>query len=175
VKSDPEAGHAPPSKRWLGACLALFVLALIGAALGLFFFNGRPAAGSSAVFEIQDTASGKMYLRLPLDDGFEFSIEFIHSVNQSPVRETFKADCGMIRPVSVRFYSFGAGMPVGSEAGQIIDRDGDALVISGFDQSFSQLNYIVGTVSDHLLYIDGEKISMTDLCGKNAHITIRIR
>lgn len=58
--------------------------------------------------------------------------------------------------------------------------DGDALVITGFTQSFKELNYIVGTVSDHILYIHredrekSERISLRDRCGKNAHIVIRI-
>ena len=78
-----------------------------------------------------------------------------------------------IRPVSVRFYSFGAGMKTDWEEGQTMERDGDALIISGFDRTFTELNYIVGTVSDHLLMIGGETISLRDRYGKNAHITLR--
>ena len=121
---------------------------------------------------ILDSASGKTLRRWSMDEGSEFAIEFIHSVNNSPVRETFRIENGMIRPVAVRFYSFGAGMPAEPEEGQQLSRDGDALVISGFKRSFSELNYIVGTVSDHLLLVNGLSISLRDLCGKNAHITI---
>ena len=127
-----------------------------------------------ATLEIVDTASGKAYGRWPVDENGEFAIEFIHSVNQSPVRETFKVADKEIRPLSVRFFSFGAGMPIGLEEGQTMSRDNDALVISGFSRAFTELNYIVGTVSDHLLFINNENISLRDLCGKNAHITLRI-
>ena len=122
---------------------------------------------------ICDSESGKVYERRALGDGGEFAIEFIHSVNQSPVRETFKLEGRTIRPVSVRFYAFGAGMQTDWEAGQTMERDGDAMVITGFNRAFSELNYIVGTVSDHLLMIGGETISLRDRYGKNAHITLR--
>jgi hypothetical protein len=114
-----------------------------------------------------------VYERLAVERGGEFAIEFIHSVNQSPVRETFRLEGRAIQPVSVRFYSFGAGMQADLEEGQIMERDGDALVITGFSRAFAELNYIVGTVSDHLLMIGGETISLRELCGRNAHITLR--
>jgi hypothetical protein len=96
-------------------------------------------------------------------------------VNQSPVRETFQADGKMIRLFSVRFFSFGAGMMSDLEDGLVMTRDGDAMIISGFTKSFRELNYIVGTVSDHLLSINNEIFSLSNICGRNAHITIRIK
>jgi hypothetical protein len=105
----------------------------------------------------------------------DFSVEFVHSVNQSPVRDTFRAEDGRIRPVAAKFYSFGAGMQAGLEDGQKLTREGDAMIITGFKTSFSEINYIVGTVSDHILFINDERISLRSLCGRNAHITMRIR
>jgi len=125
------------------------------------------------VLEIRDSESGKVYARYPVTQGGEFSIEFIHSVNQSPVRETFRIDGKKINPVSVWFFSFGAGMQTDWEDGQTMERDGDALLITGFDRAFTELSYIVGTVSDHILLINGEIVSLSGLCGKNAHITFK--
>ena len=88
------------------------------------------------------------------------------------MRETFRVENKVIQPLAVRFYSFGAGMSGDLEEGQKLSRDGDAMIISGFNTSFKELNYIVGTVSDHVLFINGETVSMRELCGKNAHITI---
>jgi hypothetical protein len=148
--------------------MTLAALAISGAA---FYVTH---AKKSRTLEIRDSASGKVYGRWPLEAA-EFSIEFIHSVNQSPVRETFRTEGGMIRPHALRFYSFGAGMPSDLEEGQTMARDGDAMVISGFSAAYRELNYIVGTVSDHLLFINGETVSLRDLCGKNAGITIRLK
>jgi hypothetical protein len=103
-------------------------------------------------------------------------------VNNSPVRETFAVGRdGSIGAVEARFYSFGAGMPSDLDGGLTLSRDGDALVLSGFADAGAGrpgsarrwLSYIVGTVSDHLLYINGETISLRDLCGRNAHIRIQ--
>jgi len=125
--------------------------------------------------EIRDAVSNRLYGKWPLEESGEFAIEFIHSVHQSPVRESFKSDDGVIQPLAVRFSSFGAGMLSDVGESKKLSRDGDALVITGFDTSFRELNYIVGTVSDHLLFINRETVSLRDLCGRNAHITIRVR
>ena len=121
---------------------------------------------------IRDASSGRIYGKWFLGESGEFAIEFIHSVNQSPVREFFRIEGNMIRLVAVRFFSFGAGMLSDLEEEHTLSRDGDALIISGFRTSFKKLNYIIGTVSDHLLIINGESRSLRELCGRNAHVTI---
>ena len=161
-------------RRWYGVILNLILSALVisGAAVYVLFFkDGREVR----ILEIRDAASGKVYGKWPLNKDAEFAIEFDHSVHQSPVRESFRVNGKEIRPVAVRFFSFGAGMLSDFEKGQTLTRDGDALVINGFNVSFRELNYIVGTVSDHLLFVNNETVSLRNLCGKNAHITLRIK
>jgi hypothetical protein len=125
--------------------------------------------------ELRDAGSGKRYATWRIQDGEEFSIEFIHSVNQSAVRDSFRIEGRLIRPVATRFFDFGAGMQSSLETGQRMERDGDALIITGFTQTLPALNYIVGTVSDHIFYIKDEAISLRDLCGRNAHITVQVQ
>ena len=127
------------------------------------------------VLEIRDAVSGKVYGRWPLKEAEEFAIEFIHSVHQSPVKESFRIENGVFKLASARFNSFGAGMQSDLEEGQRLIRDGDAFLIVGYDVSLKELNYIVGTVSDHLLYVNNEILSLRDICGRNAHINIRIK
>ena len=153
--------------------LILAALVISGAVFYVVHFRGGP--GKTGVLEIRDASSGKVYGKWPLEDAGEFSVEFIHSVHQSPVRETFKAEGKEIRPIALRFSSFGAGMPSDVEEGWTLSRDGDSLVITGFRVSYKELNYIVGTVSDHLLFINDDTISLREFCGRNAHITIRLR
>jgi hypothetical protein len=130
---------------------------------------------NSRTLIIKDTDSGKVYGRLSLNEMDEFAIEFIHSVNMSPVHEIFTIEKKMIRLSSVRFASFGAGMQSDLGEGQKLSYDGDFMVISGYNTYFKELNYIVGTVSDHILFINGETISLRDLCGRNAHISISLK
>ena len=157
--------------RWQQGLLCLTIAALVisGAAFYVFFLESDP------VLEVRGTFSGRIYGKWPVKEGEEFAVEFVHSVNMSPVRETFKIEGNMIRLFSLRFYSFGAGIPDYLEEGWEIGRDGEAMMITGFDTSFRELHFIVGTFSDHLLLLRGETLSLRDLCGRNAHITIRLR
>lgn len=159
---------------WHGIALNMILAALVLS--GAAFYTARFGSGAKEPFlEIRDERSGKVYGAWPVPEGGGFAVEFVHSVHQSPVKESFTVRDGEIRPESVRFSSFGAGMLSDLAAGQTMSRDGEALVVSGFTVSFTELNYIVGTVSDHLLYINGKTISLRELCGKNAHITMRYR
>jgi hypothetical protein len=117
-----------------------------------------------------------VYGSWPLKEGEGFAIEFVHSVNQSPVREEYRAAGGRIAPTAAVFSSLGAGMPAVLEPGQTLERDESGnMRIRGFTVSYKELHYIVGTVSDHTLYIHNQAVSLRDLCGRNAHITLGFR
>jgi hypothetical protein len=145
----------------------------------LSFFAAAVLTGcrgdSGQFLVIKGADSRKVYGRWQMPEAGEFAVEFIHSVNQSPVMETFKVEKKRIYIQSVRFSSLGAGMLNGLDEGLQMVKDGDQIIIYGFDVSFEELNYIVGTVSDHLLLINGTEVSLRDLCGRNAHITISVK
>jgi hypothetical protein len=126
------------------------------------------------LLSVADAETQHVYGTWPVTEGDEFSVEFVHSVNKTPVTDTFAVRGDEIRSVSTRFYGFGAGMQTDLEPGEKLEQDGDALVITGMNRTFRQLNFIVGTVSDHLLTIQGDTISLRDLCGRNAHINVKI-
>lgn len=46
------------------------------------------------------------------------------------------------------------------------DYKGWAMVIRNIHQDRTNVGYIVGTVSDHVLNVNGEDVSLRDLCGK---------
>jgi len=127
----------------------------------------------SGVLEIRNAGSGRVYGRWQLDEPGRFAIEFTHSVNRSPVRETFQIENGMLALESVRFYAFGAGIQSDLEEGQTLSQDGDAMILFGFDFSLKKLNLIVGT--GHLLLINDKTVSLEELCGRNTQITIQYR
>jgi hypothetical protein len=159
----------PWRRRWFGLAFNLSAALLITA--GAVFFAGT----RKTALEAFDAGTGAVYGRWAVKEGTEFFVEFIHSVNQSPVRDVYQVRARRIAPVAAVFSSFGAGMRADLEAGQTLSRDGEALRITGFTASYGELTYIVGTVSDHILGINNERISLRELCGKNAHITLRIR
>ena len=74
------------------------------------------------------------------------------------------------------YSAFGAGVQTEVEEGQTLEFDENGnMIVSGFDIEFPQVKYIVGTVSDHVLEIQGESISLTELCGKNAKVLFELR
>ena len=111
---------------------------------------------------VRDADSGKIYMTAPCPDGTEFLVEFTHSVNLSPVIDTFRAENGEIRAVKAKFYAFGAGMPTELNPGESLS----------FTAVYDSLNYIVGTVYDYYLTIGGDTVNLRELCGRNAHVEI---
>ena len=109
-------------------------------------------------------------------EGAEFSVEFIHSVNKSPVKDVFKVADGKIVADRTIYSAFGAGVQTEIMEGQKLEFDDDGnMVVSGFGTVFPRVDYLVGTVSDHILEIQGESISLRDLCGRNAHVYFELR
>lgn len=122
---------------------------------------------------VRDAESGRIYMVSPCPEGMEFLVEFTHSVNLSPVIDTFRAENGQIRAVKAKFYAFGAGMPTELNPGEsfAFTEDG-AMEITGITRTYDRLSYIVGTVYDYYLTIGGEVINLRELCGRNAHVEI---
>ena len=169
-------------EKHLGASFAAVIIAVSFASCsGAYYFlqgavehlpqqkNGR------GVLEIREAAGAKIYGRWHIDDADVFAIEFIHSVNQTPVRETFRIDDGNLLLDNVRFYSLGAGMHSDLTGAMELSRDEGAMVVSGFSFSLKEINLIAGTISDHILFINDEVVSLQELCGANARITIQFR
>ena len=74
--------------------------------------------------------------------------------------------------VKTVYYGFGAGVQTELEEGQKLEYGDDgSMIITGFDRKMDDLIYFVGTVSDHMLTLQGgEEISLRDLCGRNAMV-----
>ena len=125
---------------------------------------------------VYDRETGKTYRTFEVSEGSEFSVEFIHSVNKSPVIDVFVIRDSKIVADRTIYSAFGAGVQTEIEEGQTLEYDENGnMVVSGFNIVFPEVKYIVGTVSDHILRIEGESISLTELCGKNAHIAFKLR
>ena len=128
---------------------------------------------SYLVMYVDDTNT--RYLTQKAEEGLMFSVEFIHSVNQTPLKDTYIIENEQIRAYSTTYRSFGAGVQTALEEGQTMTYDDEGnMVITGFDITYDPLRYIVGTVSDHILTIDGKEISLRDLCGRNARVVFEI-
>ncbi|MBQ2842012.1 MAG: DUF1850 domain-containing protein [Clostridia bacterium] len=130
---------------------------------------------SAEYLVLYDSNTGKRYITEKSADGLMFSVEFIHSVNQTPVKDTYIVEGGEIRAHSTTYRSFGAGVQTALEGNQKMTYDDEGnMVITGYDISYDPLRYIVGTVSDHILTFGGEEISLRNMCGRNAMVSFEI-
>lgn len=131
---------------------------------------------NSDTLVIRNAETGEVYARYDCPDGTRFEVEFLHSVNKSPVIDVFEASDGIIRVAEARYYTFGAGMPTEADqpTWEFSYADDGAIVVTGITYTYDSLNYIVGTVHDHYLTIHGEQINLRELCGRNTKIEITI-
>ena len=156
-------------KKILAIAIAAVVLLTAAVAVILTLING------SFELIICDTENGRIYARYGISDGEEFSISFVHSVNLTEVTDCYYADGNIIVCDKCIYSSFGAGMPTEWEEDWQVSYEGNKITLSGLDIRQKRVNYIVGTVYDHVLHINGEDVVLNELCGKNAAITLRIK
>ena len=120
---------------------------------------------------LSNDETGKVYTRLPLKDGDSFSVTFRHSVNKSDVCEIYQLRGREIWLTGCVYYGFGAGVAEVLEPGWTLDYgENGEMIIGNIEMKMNDLTYIVGTVYDHILEINGEKIILNELCGKNAKV-----
>lgn len=147
------------------------VMAVIIAVPLIFYFGFSP---SFLVLTHGDT--GKILGEFPVKSGDEFSVSFVHSVNQSSVTDVYAIRGNAIFVIRTIYYSFGAGVQTEIQEGQTLEYGDDgAMIVSGFNKRMDNLSYIVGTVSDHILEINGQKVSLRELCGKNTCVRFAVR
>ena len=125
---------------------------------------------------LSNDETGKVYTRLPLKDGDSFSVTFRHSVNKSDVTEIYQRRGREIWLTGCVYYGFGAGVAEVLEPGWTLEKgDNGEMIIGSIEMKMNDLTYIVGTVYDHILELDGEKIVLNELCGKNARVHFSVR
>lgn len=153
--------------------VAAVIGALITAVILCFVFCGK---NDGMTLTVCNSETEEVILEFPVSEGDEFSVEFVHSVNQSPVKDVFVIRDGKIFVDRTVYSAFGAGVQTEVEEGQTLSYDEDGnMIVSGFNIEFPKVKYIVGTVSDHILEIGSQVISLRDTCGRNAHIYFELR
>ncbi|MCJ7855744.1 DUF1850 domain-containing protein [Lachnospiraceae bacterium NSJ-143] len=150
------------------AAAAVFAIAAL-----LFYLLFSPG---NTVLVLADCDTGNVYTCFDVSDGDEFSIAFIHSVNKSEVREYYTIYSDEIYLEKCLYSDFGAGVATEIEDGQSLSYTEDGkMLISNIHMRIDKLSYIVGTVSDHILYINGKEISLRALCGKNSPVEFNVK
>ena len=106
-----------------------------------------------------------------------FTIEFLHSVNKTPVKDYYRFDRKktIINYMTV-YYDYGAGVETSLENGEVLTHGLDnSMIISNINKTFKELNIYITPVTEHILTInDNYSFNLTDLIGENKYIKIKI-
>ena len=147
---------------------------LIAAAVLMIFITAAAVfikTASAEYLVLYNADTGERYIAEKAEEGMMFSVEFIHSVNKTPVKDTFIIENGEIRAYSTTYRSFGAGVQTALEGNQKMTYDEQGnMIITGYDITYDPLRYCVGTVSDHILTLGGEEISLRNMCGRSERV-----
>ena len=146
------------------------ILAVAAVSAFLFFSLREPA------LTLTEQGSGRVLARIPLGDGEEFSVTFRHSVNKSDVTEIYQRRGREIWLTGCVYYDFGAGVAeVLDPAWKLETGENGEMILSNIEMRMDDLTYIVGTVYDHILEINGDRIVLNERFGRNTKIHFSIR
>lgn len=140
-------------KRLLMASAALAALA----AVALFFL------GSGQYLLLTNEQTGAALFCAPARNGSQFAVSFTHSVNKSLVTEYYRIENGVIYLDSLRYYTFGAGMPTEPEEAQTMRFADGAIIIEGFNRPMPYLCYSIGRIAGHALHLREKTIPLNTL------------
>lgn len=111
------------------------------------------------------------------NDKKDFSIEFIHSVNKSPVIDYYMVDDNNnIIITKTTYFGFGAGVQTELNDNEQIEYGNNGeMTVTNINKVISPLIYIVGTISHHTMNINDYNIVLDEKYGKNTHIRFEIK
>lgn len=157
-----------PKKFWNIAISAVVVLTTAVAVISC-------ALGNEYKLVLSDAESGKKYAEFEMIENEEFSVSFIHSVNLTEVTDCYYAEGDYIVCDKCIYSSFGAGMPTEWDESWSVSYEDERITLTGLNIRQKEVTYIVGTVYDHILHINGQDIVLNEICGKNTKVTLKIK
>lgn len=147
---------------------AIVILAA-AAILLISFFSPR------LTLRVQDMRSGVKLYQAPVKEGDEFTIEFVHSVERTPVKEVFRIeeDCN-IYVVETEYESFGAGLPtIHDEGEESLFKEGK-IRITGMRRKLEPFLVAVSPVPGHVLTVGGEEVVLASLAEPGTGLRISV-
>ncbi len=114
---------------------------------------------------------GTIRLLVPLLKEKAFTVEYLHSVNKTPVQEHFvPAPDHKILLTGTEFRSLGVGTPFLPEEGQLVNDQG-VYRLSGMKRSFQKISYVPLAFTRHTLLAEGKKYYFSDYFA-DGHIAV---
>lgn len=136
----------------LAAAVAVALLCLVAAGAFALADIGEQRTEERALV-VADADSDDRLTTIPVDDGTVVALEYVHSVEQTDVRDEYVVNGSAIEMTRTEFDAFGAGLPTDAE------RTDDGYVAYR-NQTYERL-YV--SPSGHELVVDGERHDLDDL------------
>jgi len=118
--------------------------------------------------------NGTIRLLVPLWQEKEFTVEYMHSVNKTPVQENFiPAPDNKIKLTGTEFRSLGVGTPFLPEEGQLVNDQG-VYHLSGIERYFDRVPFIFLPFTRHTLIAGGERFAFSDYFAAGQIVEVRM-
>lgn len=144
----------------------------VGAACGLLA-AWMVWGGGHRVVEVVESATERVLWCAEMDEGEEFTLSFVHSVNRRPVHETLRVARDHLVVVRSRYDSFGAGMPESSGAEGRLTWDGEGWLIWTLNRPIPAVDLFVGREAGHRISIKGIDIVLAEMVAPGTSISLR--
>lgn len=139
--------------RWRPAAVLLVVLAASAAGV----------VGDRPVLVVADADTGTDLLAVPVHDGSEVTLTYTHSVEKTPVEDTYTVDGTSLDNTRMRFKSYGWGLPAGAN---VTLADGWFVYDPG--REYDAVTVQPAAVAGHELVVDGERFDLVALAEGDA-------
>ncbi|MGM9538500.1 MAG: DUF1850 domain-containing protein [Candidatus Onthomonas sp.] len=124
---------------------------------------------------LRNLQTEEVYARYPIQAGEEFSIEFKHSVNKTPVRDVYQiTEDGQFHNIRCIYYGFGAGVQTQLEEGETLSYQDGAMIIDNIQKYSPQLTYSLLSISTHVLRVGEEEVFLPDLIDGEAIVAFTV-
>ncbi|GAB6159088.1 hypothetical protein JCM39194_22880 [Desulfotomaculum varum] len=124
---------------------------------------------------VAGSQQGEEVLWLPLLIDRSFTIEYIHSVNKTPVQEHFVLAPGHdLLLTATTFHALGVGTPFLPEEGKL-ENHGGVYVLSGINRHFKQINLAFMPLTRHALVYRGVRYEFKDYFPPGSLIALQVK
>lgn len=163
---------------WKGAhYIKLIILLIIALGLGASYYSTY-----YVIFQIRNHDTDEILFQKKLLQNSEITLQYIHSVTKQPVYEIFTVwDKNTLALKEMRYDSFGANLPVGSE--QLSNETTTFIVADNYykilyeNRKFARVPLRVGKViANHMLvFEDGTQLPILDVATGGEYVEFYVR
>lgn len=144
--------------------------------VSLIFISLVIVFSSTGKYLVISNDKDQMLEAIPVHDGEEFVISFIHSSELEPWDNAFSVEKNyMMKLKEIRVPSTGPGVPSVLEEGWSISIEDGFFVYKVNNKEYEKIEFIVSSISPHHLYVGNKDINLVELAGDWGHIIVRIQ